>query len=132
LRRPIGTAPGGFVSIYELSAKEAAVKNGVVNGRQRLMVFQQNGSGEPKIAGLRKYGGELFELEVVNIDVALPTILDNTSDYLPEDISCDLVLDFLRHNDLSADLAALCAQKDIPVIASGKKISCKGLVTPPT
>lgn len=108
------------------------MKNGVVNGRQRLMVFQQNGSGEPKIAGLRKYGGELFELEVVNIDVALPTILDNTSDYLPEDISCDLVLDFLRHNDLSADLAALCAQKDIPVIASGKKISCKGLVTPPT
>jgi thymidylate synthase len=59
-------------------------------------------------------------------------VLDNTSAYLPKDISCDLVLDFLRHNDLSTDLAALCAQKDIPVIASGKKITCKGLFTPPT
>ena len=96
------------------------------------MVFQQNGSGEQKIAGLRKYGAQLFDLDVVNIDALLPPVLDNTCDYLPQDISCDLVLDFLRHNDLSTDLAALCAQKDIPVIASGKKITGKGLFTPPT
>lgn len=96
------------------------------------MVFQQNGSGEQKIAGLRKYGAQLFDLDVFNIDVLMPPVLDNTSDYLPQDISCDLVLDFLRHNDLSTDLAALCAQKDIPVIASGKKITGKGLFTPPT
>ncbi len=96
------------------------------------MVFQQNGSGEQKIAGLRKYGDQLFDLEVINIDQLLPPVLDNTSAYLPQDISCELVLDFLRHNDLSTDLATLCAQKDIPVIASGKKITCKGLFTPPT
>ena len=108
------------------------MKDDALHARQRLMVFQQNGSGEQKIAGLRKYGGELFELKVVNIDDLLPPVLDDSSAYLPKDIVCDLVLDFLRHNDLSTDLAALCAQKDIPVIASGKKISCKGLVTPPT
>lgn len=100
--------------------------------QQRLMVFQQNGSGEQKIAGLKKYGGHLFDLKVINIDQLLPPILDNTNLYLPQDISCDLVLDFLRHHDLSADLALLCAKKDIPVIASGKKIVCKGLFTPPT
>lgn len=105
---------------------------GVVSTRQRLMVFQQNGSGEQKIAGLKKYGNELFDLEVFNIDEVLPQVLDDTSSYLPKDIDCDLVLDFLRHNDLSMDLAALCAKKDIPIIASGKKITCKGLSTPPT
>ena len=50
----------------------------------------------------------------------------------PDDISCDLVLDFLRHNDLSTDLADLCFKKDIPIIASGKKIVGKNAITPPT
>lgn len=96
------------------------------------MVFQQNGSGEKKISGLRKYGGDLFELNIVNIDEILPPVLDDTSEYLPEDVSCDLVLDFLRHNDLSTDLATLCEKNEIPLIASGKKIIGKGVLTPPT
>ena len=100
--------------------------------RQKLIVFQQNGSGEQKIEGLKVYGKDLFELEVVNIDEVLPLVLDDTSEYLPNDISCDLVLDFLRHNDLSTDLAALCSRKEIPIVASGKKITGKGLFTPPT
>ena len=100
--------------------------------RQRLMVFQQNGSGEKKIAGLRKYGSDLFEIEVYNIDAVLPIVLDDTSAYLPKDISCDLVLDFLRHNDLSTDLARLCEKKNIPFIASGKKTLGKEAITPPT
>ena len=108
------------------------MKEDTISSRQRLVVFQQNGSGEQKITGLRKYGGDLFELEIANIDHILPPVLDDTSDYLPDDISCDLVLDFLRHDDLSADLAALCAKKKIPIIASGKKITGTGLFTPPT
>lgn len=104
---------------------------GILSTRQRLMVFQQNGSGAQKIAGLKKHGDGLFDLEVFNIDEVLPLVIDDTSAYLPKDITCDLVLDFLCHNDLSTDLAALCAKKDIPIIASGKKITCKGLFTPP-
>lgn len=100
--------------------------------RQHIIVFQQNGSGQPKIDGLKKYGGELFELEVVNIDEPLPPVLDNTGDYLPKELACDLVLDFLRHGDLTTDLAALCVKNDIPLIASGKKITGKGLFAPPT
>lgn len=108
------------------------MKEDSISSRQHLIIFQQNGSGEQKIAGLREYGGDLFELEVTSIDEILSPVLDDTSEYLPDDISCDLVLDFLRHNDLSADLAALCAKKNIPVIASGKKITGTGLFTPPT
>jgi thymidylate synthase len=108
------------------------VKDGVSAARQRLLVVQQNGSGEAKITGLRKYGGDLFEIEVWNIDVPLPPFVEDGYDYLPKDLSCDLVLDFLRHHDLSTDLAAICAKKEIPVVASGKKVTGKGIVTPPT
>ena len=108
------------------------MKNESVKSRQKVVVFQQNGSGERKISGLREYGGDLFELEIVNIDEVLPIVIDDTSEYLPKDVSCDLVLDFLRHNDLSTDLAALCEKREIPLIASGKKITGKGIFTPPT
>lgn len=99
---------------------------------QRLLIFQQNGSGEQKIAGVKKCGGNQFELEVFSINEVLPPVLDDTSAYLPSDISCDLVLDFLKHQDLSQDLAALCAEKKIPIISSGKKIISKWAKTPPT
>jgi len=99
---------------------------------QNILIFQQNGNGEQKIAGVKKYGGDFFHLEVISIDEALPLVLDDTSDYLPADISCDLVLDFLTHDDLSQDLVALCAEKKIPVISSGKKIISKWVATPPT
>ena len=33
-------------------------KNKIAPSRQRVLVFKQNGSGQAKIAGLRKYGGE--------------------------------------------------------------------------
>ncbi len=108
------------------------MQDGVSATRQRLLVVQQNGSGEAKIAGLRKYGGDLFEIEVWNVDVLLPPFLEDGRDYLPKDFSCDLVLDFLCHYDLSTDLAAICAKKEIPVVASGKKLTGKGISTPPT
>lgn len=100
--------------------------------KQRLTVFQQKGSGKLKIEGLRKYGADYFEFTIVDIDEELPLVIDDTSDYLPDDIDCDLVLDFLKHNDLSTDLAALCQKKNIPVIGSGKKLPGKGAITPPT
>ncbi len=100
--------------------------------RQHLIVFQQNGSGQPKIDGMKKFGGDIFEIEVVDIGGVLPPVIDDTSVYLPQELHCDLVLDFLRHGDLSADLAALCVKHDIPLIASGKKITGRGLFAPPT
>lgn len=99
---------------------------------QRVTVFQQNGSGERKIAGVRHYGGDIIELDIISIDGELPPILDDTSEFLPHQLETDLVLDFLIHSDLSEDLAALCADNGIPIIASGKKINNKWVMKPPT
>ncbi len=99
---------------------------------QNILVFQQNGSGEKKIEGIKRYGNNRFDLEIVSIDASLPTFIDDAREYLPRDIRTDLVLDFLKHPDLSQDLAVLCRNRKIPVVASGKKLRVKGALTPPT
>lgn len=88
---------------------------------QRILVFQQKGSGEKKIKGIKKFGGALFRLEIFSINQSLPTFLEDTGAYLPQTIDADLVLDFLKHPDLSHDLALKCRELNIPVVASGKK-----------
>ena len=99
---------------------------------QNILVFQQNGSGDKKIEGVRQYGNNCFSLEVVSIDAHLPVVIDDTKEYIPRDIEADLVLDYLKHPDLSHDLAVVCRDKKIPVVASGKKFRVKGAFTPPT
>jgi hypothetical protein len=99
---------------------------------QRILVLQQNGSGESKIKGIRKYGNDIFVIETISIDESLPPIIDNTSDYLPKDIQADLVLDYLKHPDLSHDLAIVCSKRGIPVVASGKKLRSQRVFAPPT
>ena len=98
---------------------------------QRVAVFQQNGSGERKIAAVREHGSDTITLDIISIDEELEEVLDDTSPYLPVDLDTDLVLDFLIR-DLSHDLAELCARKNIPMISSGKKLSSKWALTPPT
>ena len=102
------------------------------NDQQRILVFQEKGSGEPKIKGIREYGKGLFSIESISIDISLPPIIDNPEAYLPEDISADLVLDFLKHPDLSLELAVMCRKKRIPIVSSGKKIDDDWALTPPT
>jgi len=97
-----------------------------------ILVFQQNNSGETKIAGIKKYGKDRFDLQMVSIDIPLPPVIDDARELLPADIDADLVLDFLQHPDLSYDLGRLCHQKGIPVVASGKKEKIEGVATPPT
>jgi len=102
------------------------------NRRQRILVFQQNGGGEKKVKGINDFGEGRFELEVISIGGSLPPIIDETSEYLPKEIEADLVLDFLNHPDLSHDLALMCQERKIPVVASGKKLRVKWALTPPT
>jgi len=100
-------------------------------GIQKIVVFQQNGSGESKLKGIREYGEGLFDMEIVSIDGPLPPIIDDAEEYLPLDIRADIVLDFLKHPDISHDLAEICCQRNIPVVASGKKLRVRGAFTPP-
>jgi hypothetical protein len=99
-------------------------------GTQKLLIFQQNGRAENKIRGIRAYGEGFFELEVVSLDSPIPSVLDDTSEYLPSDFRADLVLDYLKHPDLSHDLAVMCKERDIPMIASGRKLRVEGAFTP--
>ena len=99
---------------------------------QKILVFQQRGSGEGKIIGIREYGVGKFDLEVVSIDAKLPNVIDDPGIYLPSMIDADLVLDFLKHPDLSYELAVRCSRTRIPIVASGKKWQVKGVVTIPT
>jgi hypothetical protein len=101
-----------------------------VQQTQVLLVCQQNGSGEAKIAGIRRYGGGRFRIMTHDIDIPLPDLIDDTAPYLPPKIEADLILDFFQHPDLSADLARMARRQGIPVVASGKKNS--PAMTPPT
>ena len=99
---------------------------------QRILVVEQNGSGEQKVKGLIDHGGDAFVVERWNIDAPLAPIIDDASEYLPKRIDADLVLDFLKHPDLTHDLANLCRRQSIPLVASGKKLRMEGVLTPPT
>ncbi len=96
-----------------------------------VLVFQQNGRGDSKVSGIRTYGGAHFDISVVTIDAVLPAVVDDSSEYLPDSIQADLVLDFLTHPDLSHDLALLCRRLRIPIVASGKKTTVENTHTPP-
>ena len=99
---------------------------------QRIMVFQERGSGEKKIAGIELYAPGCFELEVVSLDEPLPALIDNPENYLPAELKADLVLGFLRHPDLSAELLRRCREAKIPFVASAKKYPASPLMaTPP-
>jgi thymidylate synthase len=99
---------------------------------QKIIVFQQNGSGRAKIEGIKEFGQGQFSIETIDIDDILPDILDDTSEYLPETLEADLILDFLKHRDLSEDLSILCEKLKIPDIASGKKLTKGVAICPPT
>ena len=102
------------------------------DNRQKIVVFQQNGSGEYKITALKKFGNDRISLDIISIDEDLPDIIDDPYDFIPQDFSADLVLDFLKHPDLAHDLASACRDRSIPIIASGKKSLIKEVITPPT
>ncbi len=92
------------------------------DGPQTLLVFQQDGKGESKIRGIEKFGKQRFCIKKIEIDIPLPPVVDDATEFLPSDIEADMVLDYLKHPDLSYDLANLCKRKKIPQVATRKKI----------
>ena len=99
---------------------------------QTIAVFQQNGSGKTKIKGINQFGDRRFHIQIYDIEADLPPVLDDSSGFLPETIEADLVLDYLRHHDLSEDLSRLCEKLGIPLVSSGKKLQCGNAICPPT
>jgi len=98
----------------------------------RILVCQQNGSGTRKIQGIQEHGGDKFEIKTFSIDEPLPEVIDETGDYLPEGLdNVDIVLDYLKHPDLTQDLVQICQEKQIPIVSSGKSVTNKWAITPP-
>lgn len=99
---------------------------------QRVIVIQQQGSGEAKIKALSVRGRDLEIVEVIDIEGPLPPIIDEPEPYLPERLDADLVLSFVKHPDLVEELARLCRRQGTPMVASGSKVDVEGTLTPPT
>lgn len=99
---------------------------------QRILIIQQNGAGDRKAQGIKRFGENRFDVEIVDVETDLPSIIDDGFEYLPEKIDADIVLDFLKHPDLSEDLALLCEKQNVPVVISGKKITRGNAICPQT
>ncbi len=99
---------------------------------QKVLIIQQNGAGERKAHGIKRFGKDRFEVQIIDIETNLPPIIDDGFEYLPDKIDADIVLDFLKHPDLAEDLADLCGNQDIQVVSSGKKITKPNAICPPT
>ncbi len=99
---------------------------------QKIVIFQQNGAGERKASGIKRFGRDKFDVKVINIASDLPEIVDDGFEYLPDKIDADLVLDFIKHPDVAYDLVSLCDQFNIPVLSSGKKITKPNAICPQT
>jgi len=95
---------------------------------QRIVVFEQAGSGQKKIRGIHAHGQGMEITKVFDLPADLPTLVDEPGPLFPADFEADLVLSFLKHPDLNEFLAALCQKKNVPMIASGTKTA--GAVTP--
>jgi hypothetical protein len=85
-----------------------------------IIVFQQNGSAERKTAGIKEYGENIVIQKIFSIDDSLPEVLDNPEEFVTDKFSGDLVLNFLKHPDLSSYLVDICERKAIPVVTTGK------------
>lgn len=85
-----------------------------------IVVFQQSGSAERKTAGIKEYGKDIIIKKIFSIDDSLPEVIDNPEKYITEIFSGDLVLNFLKHPDLSSYLVDICEKKYIPVVTTGK------------
>jgi hypothetical protein len=87
----------------------------------KITVFEQNGSGKHKIAGIERYGSGIEINRIISIDEFLPDFIDDPEEYISDSFSADLILDYLTHPDLSYYLAEICTEKNIPIISSGRK-----------
>ncbi len=86
-----------------------------------IIVFQEHSSGELKIEGVLRYGNGITIRKIITIDQFLPDFIEEPEDYIADDFSADLVLNYLKHPDLVDCLIRVCEQKNIVVVSPGKK-----------
>ncbi len=85
-----------------------------------VIVFQQLGSAEKKIEGIQRFGKNILIREVVSVDEKFSEFVENPEEYIHSDFRADLVLNFLKHPDLSDYLVEVCEKKGVPIVTTGK------------
>lgn len=86
-----------------------------------IVVFQERGSGELKIAGVQSYGDGITIKKNISIDNFLPDFIESPEEYISSDFKADLVLNYLKHPDLVDYLMRICEKKRIVIVSPGKK-----------
>ena len=86
-----------------------------------IVIFQQRQSGDLKVEGVLRYGTGITITKTINIDAFLPDFIEDPEDFISDDFTADLVLNFLKHPDLIDYLMHLCKKKDIEIVSAGKK-----------
>lgn len=88
----------------------------------RILVFEENGSGRNKVAGIKRFGNPNDVVIIIDIEDHLPEFVDEPEEYIDKTSvqDADLVLNYLMHPDLSHYLIELCTRMRIPVVSSGK------------
>ena len=90
----------------------------------KVVVFQEQSSGERKLAGLKHYGQRHEIVRVVDIDGPLPDFIDEPEEWIGDEVDLgggELVLNFLKHPDLVDHLIAHCEKRHIPIVSAGRK-----------
>ncbi len=90
----------------------------------RIALFEQAGSAQVKISGIKEYAPDIiiepiFDLPLLGDHI----VIDDPHEILPSEFDADMVLNYLKHPDLSYYLVQECLKRNIPVVASGQRIS---------
>jgi thymidylate synthase len=85
-----------------------------------IIVFQQSGSAEMKVKGIARFGENINIKDTISINGSFEEFVENPEKYIPSDFEAELVLNFLKHPDLSDYLVKICVEKKIPVVTTGK------------
>ncbi len=97
--------------------------------KYKIALFEESGCAKRKIEGIKKYAPEILISPIIDIpSIRSDIVIDEPDEFLSIDFDADMVLDYIKHPDLSYFLVQLCKEKKIPVVASGQKI--KGAICP--
>ncbi|MBN2497665.1 MAG: hypothetical protein JXR96_23935 [Deltaproteobacteria bacterium] len=103
---------------------------GMVERMQRIVVFEQGQAGR-RLDFIRARGRGVEIARVVSLARALPAVIDRPTAWLPSDWQAELAISYLQHPDLAEELARLCAERGVPLVASGMRLAGPGAFCPP-
>ena len=101
----------------------------MIKQKYKIALFEESGCAKRKIEGIKKYAPEILISPIINLPaISQDIVIDEPEEFLREDFNADMVLNYIKHPDLSYFLVQICNKKGIPVVASGQKL--KGAICP--